>query len=103
MSYAREHHESGHVVVDRATGRKVKEGLDKGRAERVAEAMNHKDVPGAGAKERREHLQGAKDYMQADMAEFKRGTLRSGSGEVVTNRKQALAISLSEARKHGRL
>ena len=31
------------------------------------------------------------------MGEFKRGTLKSSSGDKVTDRKQALAISLSEA------
>ena len=31
------------------------------------------------------------------MGEYKRGTLKSSSGQTVTNPKQALAISLSEA------
>ena len=31
------------------------------------------------------------------MGEFKRGTLRSSSGEKVTDRKQAVAIAMSEA------
>ena len=31
------------------------------------------------------------------MHEFKHGTLKSGSGKKVTNRKQAVAIALSEA------
>ena len=31
------------------------------------------------------------------MGEFKRGTLKSGSGAKVTSRKQAIAIALSEA------
>ena len=38
------------------------------------------------------------------MHEFKEGTLKSGKGGkggVVTNRKQAIAIALSEARKAG--
>jgi len=33
------------------------------------------------------------------MGEFKKGTLRSGSGAKVTSRKQAIAIALSEAGK----
>ena len=33
------------------------------------------------------------------MGEFKRGTLRSSSGDKVTNRKQGIAIALSEARR----
>lgn len=33
------------------------------------------------------------------LGEFKRGSLKSGSGGKVTNRKQAVAIALSEARK----
>jgi hypothetical protein len=35
------------------------------------------------------------------MHERKRGQLKSGSGQTVTSRKQAIAIGLSEARKAG--
>ena len=35
------------------------------------------------------------------MREMKRGKLKSGSGRKVKNRKQAIAIGLSEARKSG--
>lgn len=35
------------------------------------------------------------------MHEFKEGTLRSGSGRKVTDRKQAIAVALSEAREAG--
>ena len=35
------------------------------------------------------------------MKEKKEGTLKSGSGKIVTSRKQAVAIALSEARKSG--
>ncbi|QDP65552.1 MAG: hypothetical protein GOVbin152_64 [Prokaryotic dsDNA virus sp.] len=43
----------------------------------------------------------AKDKIKVVMGEFKRGTLKSGSGEKVTDRKQAQAIALSERRKQG--
>jgi len=36
------------------------------------------------------------------MEERKKGTLRSGSGQKVTSRKQAIAIGLSEARQEGK-
>lgn len=36
------------------------------------------------------------------MREFGKGKLRSGSGDKVTNRKQAIAIAMSEARKKGK-
>ena len=35
------------------------------------------------------------------MSEYKHGSLKSSSGEKVKNRKQAVAIALSEARKSG--
>jgi hypothetical protein len=35
------------------------------------------------------------------MHEYKTGTLKSGSGQKVTNRKQAVAVALSEARHAG--
>ena len=43
----------------------------------------------------------AKEKVSAALHEEKRGTLKSGSGEKVTSRKQAIAIGLSEARKAG--
>jgi len=39
----------------------------------------------------------AKDKIATVMREFKQGTLRSSSGQKVKNRKQAIAIALSEA------
>ena len=35
------------------------------------------------------------------MHEYKEGTLKSGSGKKIANRKQAVAVALSEARKAG--
>ena len=44
----------------------------------------------------------AQEKVRKAMHERKRGTLRSGrSGKKVTNRKQAIAIGLSEARREG--
>src|SRR5690349_7060132 len=44
----------------------------------------------------------AQDKVEKAMHERKHGTLKSGrSGKKVTNRKQAIAIGLSEARKEG--
>ena len=43
----------------------------------------------------------ASDKVEEEMHEFKRGTLKSGSGKKVTSRKQAIAIGLSEARREG--
>ena len=55
----------------------------------------HPDKPGAGAAKRK-HLRG-QQKVHAVMGEFKRGTLRSGSGHKVTSRPQAIAIAMSEA------
>ena len=44
----------------------------------------------------------AQETVKEVMEEFKEGVLKSGkSGKKVTNRKQAVAIGLSEARKKG--
>ena len=43
----------------------------------------------------------AEKSVESAMRRRKRGTLRSGSGQKVTSRKQAIAIALSEARKKG--
>lgn len=43
----------------------------------------------------------AQEKVEKSMHEMKHGTLKSGSGQKVTSRKQAVAIGLSEARKAG--
>lgn len=44
----------------------------------------------------------AQKKVEKTMEEYKKGTLKSGSsGKKVTNRKQAVAIGLSKARKEG--
>lgn len=43
----------------------------------------------------------AQEKVEKTMHEYKRGKLKSGSGEKVKSRKQAIAIGLSEARKEG--
>ena len=43
----------------------------------------------------------AHEAVEREMKEFKEGKLRSGSGQKVTNPKQAIAIALSEARREG--
>ncbi len=45
--------------------------------------------------------QKARKSVKRAMHKRKHGTLHSGSGEVVTSKKQAIAISLSEAREAG--
>jgi hypothetical protein len=43
----------------------------------------------------------AQEKVHETMHEMKEGELKSGSGKKVTNKKQAIAIGLSEARKEG--
>jgi hypothetical protein len=43
----------------------------------------------------------AGEKVEKTMHEMKEGKLKSGSGKKVTNKKQAVAIGLSEARKAG--
>lgn len=66
--------------------------------ENIKKAMQHPDKLGAGAEKRRD-LKSKKEIMTAVMREFERGTLFSGSGEKVKNKRQALAIALSEAKR----
>lgn len=64
---------------------------------RVKKAMEHPNTLGAGAAKRKKL--DPKEKVTAVMKEFKRGTLHSGSGEIVHNKEQAVAIVLSEAKK----
>lgn len=43
----------------------------------------------------------AQEKVEETMREMKEGTLKTGSGKKVTDRKQAIAIGLSEAREEG--
>lgn len=47
------------------------------------------------------HSDKAQDKIGEVMHEFKEGKLKSSSGEKVTNRKQAIAIGISEAKEKG--
>lgn len=57
-------------------------------------AMKHPDKLGAGAAKRKGLDK--KTKAATVMEEYKRGTLRSGSGKHVTSRPQAIAIMMSE-------
>ena len=49
------------------------------------------------------YSKGSQDKVEKVMKEMEQGTLKSGrSGKKVTDRKQAIAIGLSEARKEGK-
>jgi hypothetical protein len=50
----------------------------------------------------RKYAKGAERKVKRAMHKRKEGTLRSGSGQKVKSRKQAIAIGLSEARKEGK-
>ena len=63
-------------------------------------AMKHENQLGAGAKKRKNLSPKLK--RKVVMAEFSRGTLHSGSGSIVTDPKQAVAIAYSESRKKGK-
>ena len=60
-------------------------------------AMKHPDKPGAGAAKRK-HIKNPKTKVATVMEEYKHGTLHSGhSKKPVTNKKQAVAIAMSES------
>lgn len=50
----------------------------------------------------RRYSRSASKDVESAMRKRKRGTLKSGSGQKVKSRKQAVAIGLSEARKKGK-
>ncbi|HYS46639.1 MAG TPA: DUF6496 domain-containing protein [Rhizomicrobium sp.] len=64
-------------------------------------------VPGSNSQPQgdamaRKYSKGASKKVKKVMHERKKGTLKSGSGRKVKDRKQAIAIGLSEARKAGK-
>jgi hypothetical protein len=62
----------------------------KSPAKKAAKKSTRKYSPAAGKK------------VETEMKAMKAGKLKSGSGQKVTNPKQAIAIGLSEARKEGK-
>jgi hypothetical protein len=57
----------------------------------------------AAKKSSRKYGSSVGDDVEREMKAMKQGKLKSGrSGKVVTSRKQAIAIALSEARKEGK-
>lgn len=73
---------------------------NKGLSENQKKSMRHSNKKGAGAKKRRQSHLTPKEKREVVMAEFRRGTLHSGSGQIVTDRNQAVAISYSESKSH---
>jgi hypothetical protein len=51
---------------------------------------------------KRRYSRGTGDEVRREMHRYKRGSARSGRGGKVKNRKQAIAIGLSKARKKGK-
>ena len=49
----------------------------------------------------RKYSEAASQKVETEMKAMNQGKLKSGSGQTVTSRKQAIAIGLSEARKAG--
>lgn len=74
--------------------------MEKTRKMAMAKYLEHSNKLGAGAEKRRSLHGEAK--IPVVMKEFKRGTLHSGSGQIVKDRKQAVAIAMSEAGKSKR-
>lgn len=70
--------------------------MAKHKSESVKSTERHPDKLGAGAKKRKK-LHSSKDKVEVVMHEFKHGKLHSGSGDKVTNPKQAVAIAMSES------
>jgi len=58
-------------------------------------------MPAAKKSAARQYSPKASKSVETEMRAMKEGKLRSGSGQRVTNPKQAIAIGLSEARKSG--
>lgn len=71
------------------------------KAHHSKSAMKHADKPGAGATKRKS-IKNPKTKIATVMKEYGQGTLHSGKSKApVKNRKQAVAIALSEAREAG--
>lgn len=87
----------GQVLYHEKQEKAIMDGSGSKSSDRVKTAMKHNDLPREGAKKRK-HLSPDQKF-EVVMREYDRGTLRSSSGEHVTDKNQALAIAYSEKRK----
>ncbi len=83
-----------------ATTRKKQPGTKKAAAKKAGATKAKRSGTKKTAAKRR-YGPAASESVATELHEFKEGTLRSGSGKKVTNRQQAIAIGLSEARRAG--
>ncbi len=84
-----------------ATKKAAKKSAAKTSVKKVA-AKKTATKKSAAKKSTRKYGAGVGKKVETEMREFNRGELKSGSGKKVTDRKQAIAIALSEARKEGK-
>ena len=92
-------YDTAHAEVANPVENEIAKEIEEGNMpdKSVEKAMDHPDKLGAGA-DKREHLS-PEHKREAVMGEFDKGTLHSGSGDKVTNPKQAVAIAYSESEK----
>jgi hypothetical protein len=81
------------------SGRKTASGNSRKASKKAGGARRKTGADRGGS--RRKYGQKASDEVGSAMHEMKEGELRSGSGQKVTNPKQAIAIGLSKARRKG--
>lgn len=67
----------------------------------AAKKVPSRKSPAKKAASTRKYGPAASKQVGSEMHKMKEGKLKSGSGQKVTNPKQAIAIGLSEARKKG--
>lgn len=91
------------TAAERAKIRAGKKGSDLQEIQERANKIESENIPPPTPTPGPQYDGKAPDKMQKTMHEFKEGSLHSGSkkGPKVTNRKQAIAIGLSQARKAG--
>lgn len=76
----------------------IKQGDVDGRVTSLGVSVSNEVMP---TKSKSSSLSKGRAKVQKVLEEHKEGKLKSGSGKTVKNRKQAIAIALSEARKSG--
>jgi hypothetical protein len=79
-----------------ATKKVAKSALKKSAAKKTAAKKSSAKKTAA-----KKYSAGASKSVEREMKAMKQGKLKSGSGQKVTDPKQAIAIGLSEARKAG--
>jgi hypothetical protein len=85
-----------------SSARKSSAGRKSSSSKKSTATKKSSSKSASSKKSSRKYSPSSHKNVEREMHQYKKGTLKSGSGRKVKSRKQAIAIGLSEARREGK-